>query len=167
MYQTGEQNNEKSQKSRHLSILDYYETLQLEWIIADLRRRIYPRLKDKNYWTRVQEGKKETVVRLAEKNSLPSIFSDDTMLREFEKKVYRDQGHPIFVYKDEKNRNEQEFLDLRSYYGINSDVRVMVLGETKIGKITKEYTPYKDINVIVTIDGEEKPYSISLVTRIL
>lgn len=154
-------------KSRHLSILDYYETLQIEWLTADLRRRIYPRLKDKNYWNRVQEGKKETIDKLAEKNSLPSIFTDDSMLRDFQKKLYRETSHPLFVYRDEKNKNEQEYYDLKYYYNIGADVRVDVFGESKIGRITKEFTPYKDISVIVTIDGEEKPYNTSVVTRIL
>lgn len=159
--------NVTSKKSRDLSILDFYEILQVEWICADLRRKIYPKIKDKNYWTRVAEGKKNTIQRLAEKNSLPSIFDDESMLRIFEKKVYKENAYPEFIYKNENNKNEQEYWDLHYYLYIYSEVRVIIAGETKLGKITKEFIPYKDVNVMVTVDGVEKPYSPSLVTRIL
>lgn len=160
-------NNVTSKKSRDLSILDFYEILQVEWICADLRRKIYPKIKDKNYWTKVAEGKKNTILRLAEKNSLPSIFDDESMLRIFEKKVYRENAYPDFVYKNEDNKIEQEYWDLHYYLYIYTQVRVNVAGEIKLGKITKEFIPYKDRYVMVTIEGEEKPYSPSLVTRIL
>lgn len=153
-------------KSRDLSLLDYFETLQIEWICADLRRRIYPKIKDKNYWTRVATGKRDTIERLAEKNKLFSIFDDENMLRKFEKEVYKENSFPEFVYKDENNKTEQKFWDLHSYLYINSNVRVMIAGETKIGKITRSFTPYKDVNVYVTIDGVEAHYSTSAVTRI-
>lgn len=166
-------NTEKSEaelkrtKSRHLPILDFYEILQLEWICAGLRRKIYPRIKDKNYWERVQVGKKETILKLAEKNSLPSIFDDETMLRTFEKKIYKESSYPNFVYKDENNKHEQEFYDLQNYYLQGSDVRVLIDGDIKLGKISKAFIPYKDFNVSVTIEGKEGQYSTSIVTRIL
>lgn len=167
MNQQSENKATNTPKSRHLPILEYYEILQMEYLNAELRKKIYSRLKDKNYWAKVMDGKKETIIKLAEKNSLPSIFSDDTMLREFQKKLYKDIGAPNFIYKDEKNRQEQEYWDLIYYFAKSSDVRVEVNGEMKTGKITKEFIPYKDFNVTVTIEGEEKTYSISIVTRIL
>src|SRR5215210_2726524 len=89
----------KREKSRHLSILDFFETLQVEYILADLRHKIYPRLKDKAYWERVKLGKRATIEKLATKNSLPSIFTDKEMLSVFDKKVYRDVSYPLFTYR--------------------------------------------------------------------
>lgn len=161
------QEENKSLKSRHLSILDYFENLQVEYIQADLRHKIYPKLKDKAYWNRVKEGKKATIIKLSEKNSIPSIFSDDTMLRDFEKRVYRDVSYPIFTYRDEQHEMEQSYLDLRWYYNQGSDVRVDIDGDILIGKISKEFIPYKDNHVFVNVKGVETQYNIKQVTRIL
>lgn len=158
---------EKPKKSRHLSILDLFETLQIEWIVSELRHKTYPRIKDKLYWKKVMDGKKASIEKIAEKNSLPTIFTDQEKLREFEKKVYREQSYPIYVYKNAENEMQQSYYDLLYYFYINSDVRVQVYEETKIGKITREFIPIKDNHVWVTINGKEEKFSINVVTRIL
>ncbi len=158
---------EKSQKSRHLSTLDFYETLQVEYIQADLRHKIYPKLKDKAFWGRVAGGKKETIEKLSERNSLPSIFTDPAMLREFQKKVYCDQGFPAFRYKNDQDEQDQGYRDLQFYYLQGAEVRVDVDGEVLIGKVAKEFIPYKDTAVTVAVKGTEAKYSIKQVTRIL
>lgn len=157
----------KQPKSRHLSTLEFYENLQVEFIVADLRHKIYPKLKDKAYWGRVKEGKKQTIEKLAERNALPSIFTDPAMLREFEKKIYRDQSHPLFTYRDEMHEMEQSYLDLKYYYNIGAEVRVDMDGDVSVGKVSKEYIPYKDVSVFVSIKGVENKYNIKQVTRIL
>lgn len=162
-----EQQAEKPKKSRHLSILDFFENLQVEYLQADLRHKIYPKLKDKAYWNRVKEGKRATIEKLAEKNSLPSIFTDEAMLRAFEKRVYREVSYPIFNYRDEKNRMEQEYYDIYFYYLKGADVRIDTeRGEILIGKICREYIPFGG-NVTVSVNGKESAYSIKTVTRII
>lgn len=153
-------------KSRHLSILDFFENLQIEYIQADLRHKIYPKLKDKAYWGKVKEGKKATIEKLAEKNSLPSIFSDEMMLRTFEKRVYRDISYPLFTYRDENHKMEQEYYDLKYYYNQNADVRIDLDGEVLIGKISKEYIPFHQ-QLSITVQGKEEKYALKYVTRIL
>jgi hypothetical protein len=161
-----EQGNEVK-KSRHLPILDFYENLQIEYIQADLRHKIYPRLKDKAYWQRVKEGKKATIEKLSAKNNdLPSIFTDTEMLRAFEKRVYRDVSFPIFTYRDENHKMEQEYYDLKYYYNIASDVRIDLEGEVLIGKISKEYIPFNQ-QLSITVQGKENKYPLKYVTRIL
>lgn len=158
----------KVAKSRHLPILDFYQTLQIEFIQADLRTKIYPKLKDKHYWgEKVREGKRATIEKLATRNNLPSIFTDESMLRDFEKKVYRDVSYPLFTYRDQNHQLEQSYYDLKYYYNLGSDVRVNLFEDVKTGKITKEYVPFRDNYVYVTIDGIEDKYSINIVTRIL
>jgi hypothetical protein len=158
----------KPTKSRHLSTLDYFETLQVEYIVADLRCRIYPRLKDKAFWDKVKEGKRVTIEKLAERNKLPTIFTEESMLRELEKKVYRENSYPIFTYKSEEHRYEQEYYDLLFYYNVGAEVRVSCdLDEFKIGKISREYIPIKDNHVAININSKEEIHPISRVTRIL
>lgn len=158
---------DRPKKSRHLSIFDLFETLQIEFIVAELRHKTYPRIKDKIYWKKVMDGKKASIEKIAEKNSLPTIFTDQEKLREFEKKVYRDQSYPIYVYKNEENRQTQEYFDLQYYYYPNSEVRVQLYEETRVGKITREFIPYKDNYVWVTVKGKEEKHPITNVTRIL
>jgi hypothetical protein len=162
-----EEQGKKQPKSRHLPILDFYENLQIEYIQADLRHKIYPKLKDKAYWGRVKEGKKATIEKLSSKNNdLPSIFSDVDMLRAFEKRVYRDISYPLFTYRDDNHRLEQEFYDIKFYYNQGADVRIDLDGEVLIGKISKEYIPFNQ-QISVTISGKENKYPIKFVTRIL
>jgi hypothetical protein len=156
----------KPKKSRHLSILDFFDTLQVEYILADLRHKIYPRLKDKAYWNKVMVGKKATIEKLATRNSLPSIFTDDSMLRTLEKKVYRDSSYPLFTYRDEQHKMEQEYYDIKYYYLTGAEVRVEIYEDIKTGKVSKEYVPFAN-HVFVIIDGKEEKYSIGKVTRIL
>ena len=158
---------QKSIKSRHQRTLDFFNSLQLEYIQADIRTKIYPRLKDKAFWAKVKSGKKETIDKLADRNRIPSIFTDESMMKDFESKVYRDQSYPLFTYKDEKNKQEQEFYDLKYYYYSGSDVRVSEYGEQKIGRISKEFIPFVHNAVTVSVNGKETQYSISSVTRIL
>lgn len=157
---------QKPTKSRHLSILDFIETLQLEYICADLRHKIYPKLKDKAYWQRVRDGKRATIEKLSEKNNLPSIFTDETMLRIFEQKVYRPVSYPLFNYKDEANKQAQEYYDHLYYYSKGAEVRVDLDGEVLVGKISGDYIPF-NMAVMVMIDGKATGYPTKIVTRIL
>lgn len=158
----------KAAKSRHLPILEFFENLQVEYIVADLRHKIYPKLKDKAYWNRVKDGKKATIEKLADKNSIPSIFSDSQMLSEFNKKVYRPVSHPNFVYRDENHKLEQEFYDLKYYYAQGSDVRIDTEDRgVLIGKISKEFIPYQNNLLTVTVAGKAEQFNLKLVTRIL
>lgn len=156
---------EKKEKSRHLPILEFFEILQVEFIMADLRYKIYPRVKDKTYWAKVKDGKRATIEKLAERNQLPSIFTDEYMLRLLEKKVYRDTGYPLFTYRNAQHKMEQEFYDFANYYFAGSDVRVEIFDESKIGKIVSYMPFYTD--AIVEIDGNSEKHNINKITRIL
>lgn len=155
----------KKSKSRNLSVYQFFQILQLEWLVADLRIRIYPKKKDKDYWNKVKEGKRAVIENIAEKNHLPSIFTDDEMKRDYEQKIYRPKGFPDFKYKDEENRIAQEPLDLLFYYYKGTEVRVEVMGEIKVGKV-KSYLPYKE-DILLEIADETITFSIKEVTRIL
>src|ERR1700752_3568898 len=98
----------KKPKSRNLSTYEYFHFLQGEGIVADLRTRIYPKKKDKEYWAKVKEGKRIAIETIAEKNHLPTIFSDDEMRLIFDQKVYLPEGVPAFTYKDEVNEAAQK-----------------------------------------------------------
>lgn len=156
---------QKKKKSRSLSVYQYFQVLQVEWLVADLRVRIFPSKKDKDYWIKVKEGKRQVVEDIAEKNHLPTIFNDSEMRRAFENKVYVDKGHPNFHYKDDWYKYLQEPLDLLHYYTKGVEVRFEVYEEMKVG-IIKSYIPEKD-TIDIEFQGEILTLPISEVTRIL
>lgn len=157
---------QQREKTRNQSQYEYFETLQLEWIQADLRFKIYPSMKDKKYWTKVKDGKGETIHRLAERYHLPTIFTDNDMLRNFEKKVYREESYPLFTYKDEQQKADQEYFDLLYYYSVGETVRCEFFGEIRIGTI-KKYEPFDELIEVEFDDKVVEKISVAKVTRIL
>jgi len=156
----------KKPKSRNQSIFEYFETLQIEWLCADLRTRIYPKLKDKAHWGKVKDGKRQTIENIAEKNKgLPTIFTDQDLRSDLESRIYREKGYPIFSYRDEEQRQLQEPLDLMYYYNKDIDVRCELYGEVKVGKVDS-YVPYSR-NIAVKIGDQVITFSVDEVTRIL
>lgn len=140
--------------SRNLSVYEYYQVLQLEWIVADLRSKIYPDIRDKNYWNKVKEGKRRVIESIAEKNSLPTIFVDDEMNRVFCHKIFGDKGLPNFQYKDEANRQHQQPLDTLYYYNKGADVRFTYYEEIKVGKI-ENFSLYKSSSITIKLETDE------------
>jgi hypothetical protein len=157
----------ESNKSRSLTVYQFFQMLQVEWLVADLRSRIYPKAKDKEYWNKVKEGKKKKIEGIADKNHLPTIFTDEEMKRIFELKIYNDKGIANFHYKDEAQREAQEPLDLTYYYSKGTEVRFDIFGEQKIG-IVKSYLPYKEtLTVMEPIEVVKYLVPTREVTRIL
>lgn len=157
----------RKEKSRNLGVYGFFEALQLEWIVADLRLRLYPKPKDKEYWKKVRDGKKRTIEEIGAKNKLPTIFTDDQMKADFNSRVFREQSYPNFFYKDENNRLTQQYHDLMHYYAKDSDVRCEILGEIKVGKV-KSFSPLYDKHILIVFkDGAEERVAIENVTRIL
>lgn len=156
---------DKKQKSRHLSVYEFFQILQIEWIVADLRTRIYVKKKDRDFWSKVKEGKKQTIENIAEQNNLPTIFSDDEMKRAFTAKVYLKSGPPNFLYKNEGHKMTQESLDLLNYYSKGAHVRFESFQEVKVG-IIQSYSP---IAKTVCIKWDEALITLPIqeVTRVI
>jgi hypothetical protein len=86
-------NNER-QKDRDISILEYFNVLQQEYLYFELKTKIYPSAKDKEYFRRVMHFKKSKIEDIAEKNSLDSIFISDEMMEEARSYFYNEHGVP-------------------------------------------------------------------------
>lgn len=124
-----------SNKSRDLSIIEYLERLQLEYVVAELRRKIYPKKRDKEYYERVMEGKREKIEDICTRNSLDSIFSDKDILSHYYKRVYG-TGRPDFTYRNEKERLRLEEKDIENYYFIGESFKVKISeNDYKIGEL--------------------------------
>lgn len=161
-------NEEQKSKSRIIPIYEYFEVLQMEWICADLRLKIYKRIKDKNYYKKVCDGKKIKIESIATKNSLPTIFNDEDLYLELKKRIYRDISFPNFIYFNNQDKILQGHWDLYYYFYPGSEVRFDLFSESKIGHI-KSFDPLFPSIVVVNIkdEVEDFPIPIEKVTRIL
>lgn len=153
-------------KSRNLSVYRYFEQLQLEYIVAELRKKIYPARKDKNYYEKVMKFKQEKIEDIALRNKLPSIFSDSEVRRNCYEKVYVDEGIPNFLYKNIAEQEELHQKDYMFYFAIKSEVKFQEDSKIVIGIVLSVDF---DSQVIEIEDYEKNIYTKSLnhVTRIL
>ena len=59
------------EKSRNVAPLEFLDVLQLEYINAIIRSKIYPRVADKDHYRKVAKGKEEKIKDIAFRNNLP------------------------------------------------------------------------------------------------
>ena len=153
-------------KSRFLSTYELFEVLQIEYLCCILRARIYPKSKDKDYWNRVAEGKKTTILSISNRNhDLPNIFTDSDLESALSRRIYRENTYPTFVYRDETHKQNQEYLDLCYYYNKGVEVRFTLNDEMKVGKV-KNYRPFNS-TLEITYEGEDIKIPVSNCVRIL
>jgi hypothetical protein len=153
-------------KSRNLSVYRYFEKLQFEYIVAELRKKIYPAKKDKNYHEKVMRFKKEKIEDIALRNSLPSIFSDSKIRQEYYQQIYKMEGIPNFFYKDELEQQELQQKDYMFYYAINSEVKFFEESKIVIGVI-KSVDFDSQILRIEDYDNNKYTKKLNQITRIL
>lgn len=157
-----------STKSRNLSIFDYIEILQEEYMCFDIRSKIYRFKVHKDYWNLVKEGKKKSIIEICKRNSLPSIFTSHIEAERVGKKVFIGLPYPKFSYKDEKFRAQWEQWDEKNYFNRDANVKVeMPEGAMLYGSITGY--DYNTKLVTVRVRGEDVVREVNKdqVTRIL
>lgn len=158
---------ERKMKTRDLTIYKYFEQLMLEYIVMELRKKIYPSLSDQNYYERVMVQKKEKINDIASRNNLPSIFNDKKIKKNFYGQVYNPNsfGIPNFLYKDEEHRKKYELLDKKYYYFPGSEVKIIIDAEMKVGNI--ESVDFNINKAIIMVEEEKYELSLDHISRIL
>lgn len=112
-------------KDKNQTIIEFLEALQNEYVVAELRSKIYPKQKDKRYWKdRVMQGKKDKIQQIAERNNLPTIFNDQRVKDTVYFNIYDISGFPKFVYKNDEERQELEDKDFNNYYMHNTEFKI-------------------------------------------
>jgi hypothetical protein len=146
---------EKIEKSRSLTTYQFFEIVQIEYICALLRSRIYTRSKDKQYWLRVPEGKKQKIEEISiRNNNMANIFTDSDMLSALERRIYRENTYPIFIYKDDIHRSTQEYFDMLCYYSKGAEVRFDFGNGQEIGQIVN-YKPFDESASVQLLQTKE------------
>jgi hypothetical protein len=151
-------------KKQNLSTLQYLDKLNIEWWVNNFRKKIYPKIKDKEYYKRVCELKKNRIIEISQRNNIDCIFDNEEKMRLLNNKFKVDGGIPLF-----EGLNN---LDLVNYYYPNSDCRVF-LGNSEgkpiflLGKIKNFFKDLNSVEVLLEGDSDPKTFLINKVARIL
>ena len=97
----------QKQKTRNLSVAEYFQVIQKEYLIAEFRRKIYYSPKDKAYYKRVMAGKARKINDIAKRNCLASILTNNELLDEMRDELFDSFGKPKFELNSE---------DIDNYY---------------------------------------------------
>lgn len=97
---------------RSLSVAEYFHVIQREYLMAEFRRKIYFSPKDKRYFSRVMEFKREKICDIANRNKLTSIFTSPEKMRDVRAELFDPLNRPMFAMSPE---------DWMNYYSVNSD----------------------------------------------
>jgi hypothetical protein len=124
------------EKTRNLSTFDYLEVLSSEYVVAQIRNKIYPHSKDKAYYKRTMDHKKAKIEDIASRNTLPTLFNDAKVKAAMYARIIPATGLPNFGYKNEEVRAELEAKDVANYYSQDAEVKVLQKdGELKFGQL--------------------------------
>nr|DAO60397.1 MAG TPA: hypothetical protein [Caudoviricetes sp.] len=102
--------------NRNLSVAEYFIQIQREYLIDIFRSKIYINSKDKAYWKKVVEFKKEKIETISLRNSLKSILNDKCKYRKFYDELFDKNNKPKFELTE---------TDLENYYFIGSEFSYM------------------------------------------
>lgn len=97
---------------RSLSVAEYFHVIQREYLMAEFRRKIYFSPKDKRYFSRVMEFKREKICDIANRNKLTSIFTSPEKMRDVRAELFDPLNRPMFTMSPK---------DWMNYYSVNSD----------------------------------------------
>lgn len=126
-------------KTRNLSVAEYFIEIQKEYLIADFRRKIYYNPKHKAYWTKVCTYKKKRIDEIAKRNGLNSIFNSEAKLLEIRSELFDHNGKPKFNLTDE---------DLNNYYTNGNEFaykgEIYILDQVREDNTLTLYSPSKE-----------------------
>ena len=160
-------NRMEQKKVRNLSIFQYLQTLQIEYIVAELRRKIYIKKKDREYYTKVLDSKKVKITDICLRNSLPSIFTNEPTKEELYREVYKEYGYPNFHYSDRFDDREFRVKDFYHYYAKKTEFKVK--SDTTFLNGTLVSVDQEKGVAVMKIRGQEgtKPVSLDSIARII
>jgi len=99
-------------KTRNLSVAEYFLAIQKEYLIAEFRKKIYFSPNDKAYYQKVMNYKVEKINDIASRNRLDSILNNSEKMEEMRSELFDKLGKPKF---------EMNKTDLENYYAIGND----------------------------------------------
>jgi len=108
---------------RQLSIYEYYNQLQLEYLSAEIRSKIYKNESDVKYWQTIMAHKRNKILDIALRNKLQSIFDSKEKYNELISQILV-WGIPKLQYRDIVQERRLKKRDLYHYFKPGTDVKV-------------------------------------------
>lgn len=147
------------------SIIEYFESLQIEYLITQIRRKIYTTASDKRHYDKVMNLKEEKINDIAIKNSLKTIFNSPEKKAELIAKVFPTKGLPQFG----KYLRTQ---DITNYYSKGATVKVYSdmradMEDFHLAKIQDYDISTKVVVLRYEADNSIQAVNSDLVTRLL
>lgn len=142
-------------KNRTLNFNDFFACLQREYLVAELRYKIYMKEKDKEYYLHKEmEGKKKTIESIASRNNFPSIFTDQWLFEKYKSEIYNEWGLPNFIYRSDEDRINRRPSDIISYFHRGVIVNVKTDEGVKPGRVV--WTDLDNNTVTVEVGGHQE-----------
>lgn len=151
-------------KSRNLPVLELLARLEVEYVVWELRRKIYPERRMKDYYEKGMAMKKERILDISLRNNISNLFTDENRRQRAYSEVYGESGFPNFHYKDECLKEMLHNKDITNYYCVGCDVRIE--GSKEFGKIFSVDFDKEEIIIIFNNNSKQK-FLINKITRIL
>lgn len=108
---------------KSLPTIEHLDILQKEYLICLYRKKIYKKIKDKEYWGRVANMKEQTIKKISERNELPNIFTCDKIMAKKQFEVFNAENFPLFYYIDEESKATQLLKDIRYHFSPQTSVK--------------------------------------------
>lgn len=118
--------NTVKRKSRDQKFFEFFKTIQLEYIVAELRYKIYPDDDSRRGKSlEIMKAKKIKIQDIALRNCFNTIFDDiivggkcyyDSCLKSELYAIVYTEPFPNFIYRDELHQRQLEGYDKKYYY---------------------------------------------------
>lgn len=138
-------------QKRNISILQYFNVLQLEFLLYELRAKIYPFANEKTKFKEILDFKKNKIDDLSKKNKLKSIFDCEQKRLSIESEFLDVNGVP----------REMSSRDKYFYYAIKAEFSF----DGKDCKLCKY--DFKNGTAVISLQNIEHTVELSEIRRIL
>ena len=105
-------------KSRNISVGDYLNRLQVEYLIYEMRSKIYPGNEDKEKFKQIMNYKRIKIEDISEKNELDSIFTSTLLKKNLIDNLFKDK----FVPDDFHGKDRYYYLFKGSEFSMNGKI---------------------------------------------
>jgi len=164
--------NSDKRKSRDQKFNEFFIILQKEYIVAELRKKIYPDVVGKDKSKEIMAGKKKKIFDIAMKNGLKTIFPnmklgetslyDEELRTKLYREVYGDNGLPNFIYRDKVQESKLSHKDRKCYFMLGSEI---ITKEGKVG--TLQIVDLENEFGYVKVRDKSIKYNLNEIRRIL
>jgi len=160
----------EKRKSREQKFTEFYECIQLEYIVAELRYNIYPDGPRRDKSLEIMEAKKGRIIDMAIRNRSKVIFEgvklgfQDLYSEKLRNDLYErvvGRGVPDFMYRDSYQREKLTKYDLVNYFKYGKEFDAGILGSG-----TLISADFEKNNCVIRIDGKNNCVDIQIVKRI-